>query len=110
MRDVNVLGKITGTSEKITVSNTAIGFTTVKIRPTSGNFEGKSCVHAFFVLEGDDVRFRLDGDDPTSAVGLLLLKGQSLTLNNSDDIARFRAIRVSGDANFYANYKFDGVA
>jgi hypothetical protein len=109
MQDVSIQGKITGSSEKVTVSNTAIGFTSAKIRPTSGNFEGMACICLFFVLEDDDIRFLLDGTDPTSSTGILMKKGQSLTLDNPDDIMRFKAIRVTGDAVFNAIYKFEGV-
>lgn len=110
MKDVKVFGAISGDSETITVSNVAIGFSSTKIRPLSGNFKGKACVCSFFVLEGDDIRFRLDGVNPTSSVGIILKKGQSLTLDNRDDIIRFRAIRITGGASFFVNFKFGGVA
>jgi len=110
MKNVKIFGSISGfisgTSEKITVSNVPIGFTATKISPGE-DFIGKTCVSSFFVLEDNDIRFTLDGVVPTSTVGIILKKGQSLMLNNHDDIIRFRAIRITEDATFFVNFKFN---
>lgn len=99
-------GNISGGYEAITVSNTAIGFTSTEIKPTSGDFLGKVCQEVFCTLETDSIRFTLDGTIPTSSVGHLLNNGQNLTIKNPADIAGFRAIRVTGDASLKVTFKF----
>ena len=88
--------------EAITVSDTAIGFTTAKIAMAAG----EKCKEAFCVLEDNDVRFTLDGTTPTSSTGTLLLAGENLTLDNEEDIINFRVIRVSSNASLKCIYKF----
>jgi len=75
--------------ETITVSDTAIGFTTSKI--TKPNIE---VTFAFCVLAGAQVRFWLDGTSPTTTVGQLLEVGQTLTLTTRGDIINFKAIKT----------------
>lgn len=55
--------------EKITVSSTAVGLTTAKAT-------GK--VGFFLTVEAADIRYRLDGTDPDTDTGHLLLDGGSL--------------------------------
>jgi hypothetical protein len=95
-----------GGYEAITVSNTAIGFTSTQIKPTSGDFSGKVCQEVFCTLETDSIRFTLDGTTPTNLIGHLLNAGQTLTIKNPADIAGFRAIRVTGDASLKVTFKF----
>ena len=73
--------------ETITVSTTAIGFTSA----TFGNADV-----AEVTLDGADIRFRLDGTAPTASVGHLLRDGDVLTIRNQTDIANFSAIRNAG--------------
>ena len=95
----------TGGYEAITV-NTAIGFTASEIRPTTGDFAGHTCQAIFATLETDSIRFTLDGTTPSSTVGHLLTNGQNLTIKNANDIAKFRAIKVTANASLKVTYKF----
>lgn len=106
MSKVIIIGRQSGGYEAITVSNTAIGFTGGKIKPTSGNYANMECKEVFCTLETDDIRFTIDGTTPTSSIGHLLKSGESLTIDNVTDIKGFRAIRVTTDASLKVTYKF----
>lgn len=72
--------------ETITVANTAIGFTASKITtPVS---------EAVCTLETAQIRFRVDGTDPTSSEGHLLETGQKWSSVNAVEIGNFRAVRT----------------
>ena len=91
-------------TESITVSNTAIGFTTATIEPGNGTIPAK----AVFAVETAQIRFTVDGTTPTSSVGLLVQVGDIITIKGQSDIQSFRAIRVtSTDATIQPVY-FDG--
>lgn len=77
--------------ESITVSSTAIGITGALITAIKAN-------RAIITVETDQVRWRIDGTDPTSSEGHLLSAGDVLTLISTHDLNAFRAIRVTGDA------------
>ncbi|MEA2066229.1 MAG: hypothetical protein U9O65_03910 [Thermotogota bacterium] len=103
---INILSDFqTGGYEVITV-NTAVGFTSTEIRPTSGFFKGMTCQAVFCTLETDDIRFTLDGTTPSSTVGHLLKSGESLTIANANDIANFKCIKVTTNASLKVTYKF----
>jgi hypothetical protein len=89
-------------AEQITVSSAAIGFTAAKIK-----HESNGSIHpreAMFSVETDQIRFRLDGTDPTAAIGHLASAGETIKVTGEADIRAFRAIRVSTDATIFATY------
>ena len=71
--------------ESITVADSAIGLTAAKYLDAE---------HAEITLETAQIRFRLDGTDPTSSEGHLVEVGDVITLNSAAQIAIFRAIRT----------------
>ena len=75
--------------EAITVSTTAIGITVSKMKSSLYG----SCTGAFITVEGANIRFRLDGTDPTTTEGHMLINGQNITLSSISDVGKFRAIR-----------------
>lgn len=83
-------------SEKITVANTAIGFTAATINPTvaDGNPDNTRASAATCSLETADIRVLTSGT-PTSSTGVYITSGQSFTVYGYADIAAFLAIRVS---------------
>ncbi len=85
--------------ESIAVSSTAIGLTAATYGPSAGH----ACV-AFITSESDSMRWRIDGTDPTDAVGMLLTAGSNLNLTNHKQISAFKAIRVTGDATLKVTY------
>ena len=91
-------------TESITVSNTAIGFTSATISP-----ERKTKpIKAVFVVETAQIRFTVDGTAPTTTVGFLAEIGDIVTINGEHDIKKFRAIRTgSTDATIQPIYFTD---
>ncbi len=71
-----------------------------------GKFKGSKCKAIFATLETDQIRFWLNGEDPSSSVGHLMDVGDNLTLSNIYDIENFRATRVTADATLSVSYKF----
>lgn len=75
--------------EAITVAGTAVGLTASEI---SGHDL------AFISLESGQIRFRLDGIEPTASEGHILEIGDVLELVGSDVLANFKAIRTGSDS------------
>ena len=87
--------------ESITVGASAIGFTAAQINPGSN---AQRAERAFVTTEGASLRFRIDGTDPTSAEGHLVLANSSFVLSGHRALANFRAIRVTGNATAKVTY------
>lgn len=75
----------------LAVSNTAVNLPSA-IRTLKVDF-------AVITVEDDQVRFRIDGSDPTSSEGHLLEVGDQLELHDAQEIQAIRFIRVTGDAD-----------
>jgi len=103
-RKIVTLGRKTADFGSLTVSSSTVSFPLDKINPTSGPVAGQKCKEIFCTLEGDQIRFTLDGTDPST--GHLLNVGDSLIIENKDDIKNFKAIRVTDDATLRVSYKF----
>ena len=107
MELTKLTGLISVSEEKITVSTVAIGFTSAKILPTSGDYINVPCREVFVTCEDADIRFWLSGTSPTASLGHLLRAGESLTIKHQSDISNFLAIKDDAvDANIFATYKF----
>ncbi len=77
--------------QSITVSNTAIGFTyTSYIVSTYRNYE-----NCFCTLEVAPIRIRMDGTVPTITEGHLFNPGDGFSLEKTNDIQNFKAIRTT---------------
>ena len=72
--------------ETITVSTTAIGLTASKITASTS--------YAICTLETAQIRFRVSGYNPTSAIGHILDTGNVVELTTIGDMIKFRAIRT----------------
>lgn len=106
MELTKIMGRKSISEEKITVSTSAIGFTSSLILPVSGDYINIPCREAFITVEDADVRFWLTGTNPTAANGHLLKAGESLTIEEYDDISNFKAIAASSNASIFVTYKF----
>lgn len=85
--------------ETITVATTAaVSFNATSISPTSGPLKNNNCREVFTTLEIANIRFRIDGVDPTSTTGHKLVDGENVTIRNIDDIKNFRAIMIDTSA------------
>ena len=83
-------------SEPITVTSTAVGFTTAKVGPNR--------THAMVTVETDQVRFWATGDTPTSTEGHLLNAGDTLLLDSQDQLQSVLFIRVTTDATIQCSF------
>ncbi len=52
---------------------------------------------AMISVEDHSMRYRVDGGDPTDAIGHLVDDGDTIILATASDIANFKAIRTTGD-------------
>lgn len=100
--------------ETITVSNVAIGVTASKLtsvltrNANSGEqsyVEVRRLDEALFTVETNPIRFRLDGTDPTAAIGHLLNAGDSLVVTGFGNLSKLRFIRQgAADGTVQATY------
>jgi hypothetical protein len=74
-------------SESLSVAGTAVGFTAA----TRGGAN-----NAFVVVEGGSVRFWADGTTPTATVGAVLNHGDTLELDDGEQVTQFLAISKDG--------------
>lgn len=98
--------------EKITVADAVKTLTLSKyssdvLQSSSGSVSVGPSV--LITSEGGDMRYRLDGNDPTTTDGHLLSNGDVLKLKDYDDIQRFKAIRVGSVSGVLQVSYFDKV-
>lgn len=90
--------------EVITVSTTALPFTSSKYSPSPSTGSGGGALMAFVTSENDNFRFWMSGSTPTSSQGHQVLAGASVVICG-DNIARFKAIRSgSADVTLQVSY------
>lgn len=80
--------------EDLTVSSTALGLT-----KNDNNFD-----RVMITVEVDAVRFKLNGDVPTAALGILLAVGGIIELDSFREVKDFRVIRVTNDSTLRVHY------
>lgn len=64
----------------------------------------EKAVKAMLSVEGDSIRYRVDGGNPTTTVGFLVNNGDIVELEGFNDIKFFKAIRVTTDATVSVDY------
>lgn len=88
--------------EQITVSNAVKAFDLSKVEKTSFD-KGDRVV---CTLENADVRFRIDGGEPSATVGHLFYRGDELIIDRYEDIKRARFFRDAAvDATMTVTYE-----
>ena len=86
--------------EAITVAGVAIGFTASKLAVA-----GKAkAIRTWITVEGADIRYRLDGGNPTTTVGHQVLADGVIEIEGQTNLERFLAIAVSGSASIKVSY------
>jgi hypothetical protein len=90
--------RIPGDYEEVTVGVSAVGLSAEKIMPTTGPYARMSARAALVSSENGDIRFRIDGGQPSVSSGHYLTSGDTLVLTGTQAIQQFRAIR-SGDTD-----------
>ena len=78
--------------EQITVATSAIGLSVSNVRGYGSN--RYAAERAIVIVETAPLRWRDDGTDPTSSVGMIANPGTILTFDNRDRLEKFRAIRT----------------
>ena len=78
--------------EQITVATSAIGLSVSNVRGYGSN--RYAAERAVVIVETAPLRWRDDGTDPTSSVGMIANPGTILTFDNRDRLEKFRAIRT----------------
>ncbi len=96
-----------GDFEKITVSSTAVGFTASKITINQEGGFTKRAVKAFVTVETNSVRIRMDGTDPTTALGHLLTAGDGLLITGEQNISRARFIAAASDGAVHVTFYYN---
>lgn len=82
---------IPGAYEEVTVSTAAIGLTALTLNP-GGTYPDK-IKGALIVVSAQPINFRIDGTDPTSAIGIPLVAGDILKIFGAQTLKQFKAIR-----------------
>ena len=90
-----------------TYAEEVISITDSAQRLTLSNFYSTPpCKKVEMFLETAQIRFRLDGTDPTSTVGEVMNPYDRMTLTGMNDAENFRAIRTGGTSgNLRIKYK-----
>lgn len=90
--------RIPGDYETLTVGATAIGLSLSKIKPASGPYARMMARAVMVSSEGGDLRFRMDGGQPSASDGHYLVGGDALVMSGYQALMKFQAIRT-GEAN-----------
>lgn len=95
--------------EEITVSTDAIGLTAAKVEKMNPkNSRDSAHVLVTILVETANIRFRIDGTNPTATVGDMLYAGSRYYLDDYFDAVNFKAIRDTAatvDATLRVRYK-----
>jgi hypothetical protein len=88
--------------ESIAVSTTIVSLTASKYTDTDGDM-AKRCV---IKVENGQLRYRMDGENPTTTEGMLLNPMDILVILGTQNIENFRAIRkTSTDSKIFVQYE-----
>lgn len=77
-------------TETLTVSSTSVALANAGV--ALGEYSKAVCS-----VDTDAIRFWTSGQNPTATAGVYIASGSTITLTG-EDIPKFRAIRVTGDA------------
>lgn len=86
--------------ETITVSSTAVGFTSATYNPSTGMAK-----RALLSCETNPIRFRYDGTNPTSSVGHALAAATMINITGDRAIQNFRMIASGSDSTCSITYE-----
>lgn len=95
---VNVVGYTPFAYENITVTAASVSRLNAVYRATAGA--------VFITIETNNIRYRIEGGNPTAAEGHLVVPAayQNLWLNDPMSIREFRAIATGGNATLIVTY------
>ncbi len=87
--------RIPGDYEEVAVATTSVGLSLSKIKPQTGPYARLSARAALISVEQGDVRFRIDGGQPSASLGHVLTSGDTLVLDGTQALTQFLAIRAA---------------
>jgi hypothetical protein len=90
--------RIPGEYEVVTVGATVVGLTPTKITPVTGPYARMSARAALVSAENGDLRFRIDGGQPSASNGHYLVSGDTLVLTGTQALQQLQSIRA-GDTD-----------
>ena len=76
--------------ERIIVPLTAVGFAPENIKDKNNN----SAIRVELTVEDFDIRYRMDGKDPTSLEGTIACKDCKIVIEGESNIQKFRAVSL----------------
>jgi len=95
---IETYNRIPGDYEELTAGASVAGFSADKINPETGPYARMSARAVLVSSENGDIRFRIDGGEPSASSGHYLTSGDALVLTGTQAIQQFRAIR-SGETD-----------
>ncbi len=87
--------RIPGDYEVLTVGAAPVGLSLSKVRPTAGPYARMMARAAMISSEVGDLRFRLDGGQPSATDGHYLVAGDALVLSGYQALQKFRAAKAA---------------
>lgn len=75
---------------------TSTGITAAILRPSATQMEAQ---WAFITVETNQVRFRIDGTDPTASAGHVIAAGSSILLRGANTLRNLRFIDTAAGAS-----------
>ncbi len=90
--------RIPGDYEMVAVGAAVSSLSLIKIKPASGAYARMSARAAMISSESGDLRFRIDGGQPTADEGHYLVNGDTLVLSGAQALQQFKAVRA-GDTD-----------
>jgi hypothetical protein len=95
---IETYNRIPGDYEEVSVGTSVAELSDDKIMPTTGPYARMAARAALVSSENGDIRFRIDGGDPSASSGHYLTSGDALVLTGTQALQQFRVIR-SGDTD-----------
>jgi hypothetical protein len=90
--------RIPGDYEVLTVGAAVMGLSLSKINPAAGPYARMAARAAMISSESADLRFRIDGGQPTTSDGHYLVSGDALVVSGTQALQQFQAVRI-GDVS-----------
>jgi hypothetical protein len=90
--------RIPGDYEMITVRTQVVSLSDDKISPHTGPYARMQARAVLLSSEDGDLRFRIDGGQPSGSAGHYLTSGDTLVLTGTQALKQFLAVRV-GEAD-----------
>ncbi len=84
--------RIPGDYEVLTVGAAVTGLSPSKINPDTGSYARMTARAAMISPESADLRFRIDGGQPTASDGYYLVSGDTLLISGTQALQQFQAI------------------